>query len=245
MTQIARWIRLAPAAVTLLLLALASCPPDAACDLVQVAKVPLALENHVFVSHPPQRTIKMLLDTGARNSLLGEAVVQRLNLPRDANSYTSIKGLTGSSDSPDATASSMSIDTAALPIDRLPVSSFGGNQPFDGILGLDILGKYDVDIDGPKRMLTLYRARRCASATPPWDEPAVPVSGFSARTGWLGVARNTSGIKQTVSWTLAHPTRFSRRLWRNALGLSEQALARDQMIPIHLVAGDDTPSRVH
>ncbi len=190
--------------------------------------MPLALENHVFVIPATLNghTIKLLLDTGARTSLLGEAVVQRLNLARDPRSTTFIKGLTGSSDTPDARIESLSIDDAVLPINRLPVSSFGGNQPFDGIIGLDVLGNYDLDVDGPKRMLTLYRPRRCGSATPPWSETAVPVSGFSVRTGWLKLPfklDDTEGVgflDTGASNTIITPTMAQR------LGLSEEALAR-------------------
>jgi hypothetical protein len=154
-----------------LLLVLASCPPDAACNLVQVAQVPLELKNHLFVLPATinGHAIEMLLDTGAHKSLLGESAVQRLNLIRDARSYTSLMGLSGSSATPDARIDSMSIGAVVLTVDRLPVTSFGGSQTFDGILGLDILRDYDLDIDGPNRMLTLYRVRRCEPAPPPWD----------------------------------------------------------------------------
>src|SRR5271169_882945 len=180
----------------LLLLVLASGPSDAACDLVQIARVPLELKNHLFVVPVTLNghAIGMLLDTGAQKSLLGEAAVQRLNLVRDSRSLTSLMGLSGTSAQPDVRIDSMSIGAAALSVDRLAVNSFGGNQPFDGILGLDILREFDLDIDGPKRVLTLYRIRRCEPSPPPWDEPAAPIAGFSARTGWLKVPFQLNGV---------------------------------------------------
>ncbi|HME26154.1 MAG TPA: retroviral-like aspartic protease family protein [Acetobacteraceae bacterium] len=230
-----------------LLLIQASCPPDAACNLEQVAQVPLELKNHVFVlpATVNGHAIEMLLDTGAQKSLLGEAAVQRLNLVRDARSYTSLMGLSGTSATPDARIDSMSIGAVALSVGRLSVNSFGGNQPFDGILGLDILRQYDLDIDGPKRMLTLYRVRRCEPAAPPWDEPAVPVAGFSTRTGWLKLPFKLDGIEGTgfldtgASNTMIAPHMAQR------LGLTNQVLANDRMIKLHVIAGDDTPSHVH
>lgn len=232
---------------TLLLLALASCPPDAACDLVRVAQVPLEFANHIFVVPVSVngQPIGMLLDTGAQKSLLGEAAVQRLHLVRDARSYTSLMGLSGSSAAPDVRIDSMAIGTAALPVDRLSVNSFGGNQPFDGILGLDILRNYDLDIDGPKRVLTLYRVRRCESAEPPWDEPAVPIAEFSTRTGALKLPFRLDGIEGIgfldtgASNTVITP-RMAQRL-----GLTDQVLANDRTIKLHVIAGDDAPSHVH
>ena len=52
---------------------------------------------------------------------------------------------------------SMTIGGDSIPVRYLPVNSYGGSV--DGILGLDILGKYDLDIDGPNRTLgTLPRS---------------------------------------------------------------------------------------
>jgi predicted aspartyl protease len=230
----------------LLLLALASCPPDDACETPPVAQVPLELRNHVFVVPVTinGHAIDMLLDTGAQKSLLGEAVVQRLNLVRDARSNTSLTGLSGTSTRPDARIDGMAIGAVRLAVDRLPVSSFGGNQPFDGILGLDVLRRYDLDIDGPKRVLTLYRARRC-ERPPPWHEPAMLIDGFSIRTGWLKLPFRLDGIEGTGFLdTGASNTMITPRMARR-LGLNEQVLANDRMIKLHVIAGDDTPSHVH
>jgi len=231
----------------LLVLLLASCPPDAECDLVQVAQVPLELENHVFVvpvavdGHP----IDMLLDTGAQKSLLGETAVQRLKLARDSRSVTSLTGLSGSSAKPDARIGSLSIGGVMLSVDRLSVNSFGGTQRFEGILGLDILRDYDLDIDGPKRLLTLYRPRRCETAVPPWDEPAALISGFSTQTGWLKLPFKLDGVEGTGFLdTGASNTMITPRMAQR-LGLTAQILADDRPINLHVVAGNDTPTRVH
>jgi predicted aspartyl protease len=240
-------VRLALTGFTLLLLVLASGAADAACDLVQIAQTPLELKNHIFVVPVTLNghAIGMLLDTGAQKSLLGEAAVRRLNLARDPQSITSLMGLSGTSAHPDVRIDSMSIGAVALSIDRLAVNSFGGHQPFDGILALDILRDYDLDIDGPKRVLTLYRIRRCAPAPLPWDEPAAPIAGFSTRTGWPKVPFKLNGVEGTgfldtgASNTMITPQMAQR------LGLTDQDLENGPMIKLHVIAGDDTPSHVH
>ena len=248
MPPIAYRVRRALAGFTLLLLlVLASGPSDAACDLVQIARVPLELKNYLFVVPVTLNghAIDMLLDTGAQKSMLGEAAAQRLNLVRDPRSLTSLMGLSGSSAQPDARIDSMSIGAVALSVGRLAVNSFGGHQPFDGILGLDILRDYDLDIDGPKRVLTLYRIRRCEPAPPPWDEPAAPIAGFSTRTGWLELPFKLNGVEGTgfldtgASNTMITPQMAQR------LGLTDQDLENDRMIKLHVIAGGDTPSHVH
>ena len=225
---------------------LASRPSGAACDLVQIARVPLELKNHLFIVPVTLNghAIGMLLDTGARKSMLGEAAVQRLNLVRDPRS--SLRSWVWvDSAQPDARIDSMSIGAAALSLNRLAVNSFGGHQPFDGILGLDILRDYDLDIDGPKRVLTLYRIRRCEPAPPPWDEAAAPIAGFSTRTGWLKLPFKLNGVEGTgfldtgASNTMITPQMAQR------LGLTDQELENNPMIKLHVIAGDDTPSHVH
>jgi Aspartyl protease len=139
----------------------------------------------------------------------------------------------------------MSIGAVVLSVGRLAVNSFGGKQPFEGILGLDILRDYDFDIDGPKRVLTLYRIRRCELAPPPWDEPAAPIAGFSTRTGWLKVPFKLNGVAGIgfldtgASNTMITPQMAGR------LGLTDQDLENDRMIKLHVIAGDDTPPNVH
>ena len=80
--------------------------------------MPLELKNHLFVLPATinGHAIEMLLDTGAHKSLLGESAVQRLNLIRDARSYTSLMGLSGSSATPDARIDSMSIGAVVLTV---------------------------------------------------------------------------------------------------------------------------------
>jgi len=247
MQPIAHRVRRALAGSTLLLSLLASCPLDAACDLVQIARVPLELRNHIFVVPVTLNgnAIGMLLDTGAQKSLLGEAAVRRLNLARDPRSITSLMGLSGASAHQDVRIDSMSIGAVVLSVERLAVNSFGGHQPFEGILGLDILRDYDLDIDGPKRVLTLYRIRRCEPAPPPWDEPAAPIAGFSARTGWLKVPFQLNGVAGIGFLdTGASNTMITPQMARR-LGLTDQDLENDRMIKLHVIAGDDTPSHVH
>ena len=102
-------------------------------------------------AHPSSKPGK---STGAQKSLLGESAVQRLrSATRDPT--RSLMGLVAVRRHR-MPASTASIGTVALTGDRLQVNSFGGNQPFDDVLGLDILRDYDLDIDGPNRVLTLY-----------------------------------------------------------------------------------------
>jgi predicted aspartyl protease len=231
----------------LLLLALAGCAQGSGCDLVKVAQVPLEPRNRLFVVPVTANghAIRMLLDTGSEKSLLATATVQRLSMTRDGRTSTILVGMAGGSQRTDANIDSMTLGGVPLSVDRMSVDSLVGYPGIDGILGLDILRDYDLDIDAPDRALTLYRVRRCEHAEPPWDEPATPIAGISTRMGWLEMPFEIDGVEVTaVVDTGASVTTITPRMLRR-LGLSEQALASDRGLKLHVVAGDDAQARVH
>ena len=45
-----------------------------------------------------------------------------------------------------------------------------GGAP-DGLLGVDILARYELDLDLPHGKATLYRGRTCAGMLPGWKAP--------------------------------------------------------------------------
>ena len=200
---------------------LAGCEQGSGCDLVKVTQVPLEPKGRLFtvpVSVNGQ-SISMVLDTGANTSLLTDTAVQRLGIAqRWANSHNSA-GVAGGSLRADARLDTMSLGGAPLPVARIPVNSLPG---FDGVLGLDIMKNFDLDIDAPNRALTLYRVRTCERADPPWSEPAIPIAGASTRMGWLAIpfeidsVAGSAVVDTGASFTMITPG-LARRL-----GLTEQ-----------------------
>jgi hypothetical protein len=145
------------------------------------------------------QAVGLLLDTGSEKSFLTEATVERLHIPRDARFNTAIIGIGGGSARVDASVDHMLIGGVPLPVDRISVNSFSGRPRFDGLIGLDILRDFDLDIDTPKRTLTLYRVRVCERADPPWDEPAMPIAGISTETRWLKLPFEIDGVAGTAT----------------------------------------------
>ncbi|HXA25502.1 MAG TPA: retroviral-like aspartic protease family protein [Acetobacteraceae bacterium] len=234
------------AALCLLVLALAGCGQSSGCDLVKVAQLPIEFRSRLFIVPVTVNghAISMLLDTGGEKSLLGEAAVQRLGVTRDGRTYTVLAGLAGGSIRTDANIDSMQLGGVPVSVDRMSVDSLVGYPGIDGILGLDILRDFDLDIDAPNHALTLYRVRRCERADPPWNEPATPIAVSTLR-GWMDMPFEINGIAETaVVDTGATNTTITPRMVRR-LGLSEQDLANDRIVKLHVVSGDDTQARVH
>ena len=188
------------------------------------------------------RIISMVLDTGAKTNLLTDAAADRLSVVRDGRTVTIVTGVAGGSLRADARLDSISLGGVPLPVDRISVNSYPG---FDGVLGLDSLKDFDLDIDAPNRALTLYRVRTCERADPPWSEPAVSIPDASTRMGWLAIPFQIDGVAGTAvidtgaSFTMITPA-LARRL-----GLTEQALANDRILKLHVIASEDAQARVH
>jgi predicted aspartyl protease len=230
----------------LFLLLLAGCEQGAGCDLVKVAEVPLEPVGPVFVVPVTVNghAINMVLDTGGV-SFLSETTAERLGFAREGGSISMVVGVAGGSIRTDASIASMSIGGAPLSVHRMTVNSYSGARSPDGFLGLDVLGDFDLDIDGPNRRLALYRVRRCEHADPPWDQPAALIEGTTTWTGWLAVPFEIDGIAGRAAIdTGASNTVITPRLAQR-LGLTEPDMASDRNLKLHVVAGADTQAHIH
>jgi predicted aspartyl protease len=230
-----------------LLLLLAACQQGSGCALVKVAQLPLEESDKVFLVPLTLNghTLKMLLDTGAQKTMLDAGAVRRLGIPQDGRTFSIMVGIGGGSPVADANVQGLLLGGVPVGIDRMPVSTFDGASGASGVLGLDILRDYDLDIDGPNRTLTLYRVRRCERADPPWNQAGVPVEGVGTRIGWMEIPIEIDGVMGTgavdtgASYTTIMP-RMARRL-----GLTERAMAGDETVQVHVVAGADAEARIH
>ena len=244
--SVSRWRR-SSALLCLVLLALDGCGQDSGCNLVKVAQVPLEARGRLLtipVTVNGHATI-MTLDTGGQKSMIFEAAVTRLGLVRDARFNTPLIGIAGGSAHSDASIDSMSIGDEPISVNRLSVNTFGSSPTIDGLLGLDILRDYDLDIDPPKHTLTLYRVRRCEQADPPWDEPATRIAATSTLTNWLKIPFEIDGIEGTAVVDTGNTTTMITPRMMRRLGLTEAAMANDRALKIHVPAAEDAQVRVH
>jgi predicted aspartyl protease len=231
-----------------LLFALSSCAQSGAgCDLEPVAQVPLQAKGRLFAVPVTidGHEISMLLDSGGARSMLVQATVERLKIPQDGRTFTVMVGLGGGSPRPDANVDSMRLGSEQLSVDRIPVNNFNGTIGIDGVLGLDILRDYDLDIDEPGRTLTLYRAQRCDGAEPPWVANAVQVEHVATLGSWMETPLEVDGVSGVAAVdTGASSTMIMPGMVRR-LGLTEQDMSNDRSVKLHVVARDDAQARVH
>ncbi len=248
------------ALVLLALLGMASCAgdpgarrADGTCPLIPVAEMPLDVRgNMLFVrAKIDGEPVTLLVDTGAEGTVLTEAAVDRLHLPRDLQHASSTLGIGSWIETWDAKLpKGLVLGNTHFPVDSVSVGRFVIEQEdgvsVDGLLGADILLAFDVDLDLPARRITFYRARReCPEAAPPWHEPYVAVSGVGTRRNRLLVPFELDGVAgMAVLDSGAEFSSISQGMAERT-GLAADAMATDRTMMAQGAAPDQVPVHIH
>ena len=234
----------------LLLGLLCACSPDPVmCDFVVVTKTPLEVNNRLLLVRAgiDGKWVTLLIDTGAERTTLSEEAVERLGLKRDPRALTRSTGLGGVYESADAIIPGLVLGGVRFPLERMSVGRFrfGPVLRADGVLGADVLLAFDLDIDVPGRQITLYRARRCPDARPPWSEPSERINGVRALRDRLLIPLELVGVQgMALLDTGAQATTIGAGM-ASRLGLTAQTLTGDPVVR-HFGAGPGSQeSRLH
>src|SRR5271165_1950057 len=234
----------------LLLLLVSACSPSPFnCDLVVVAKMPLEVRNRLLVvpAGVGGKWITLLVDTGAERTVLSSDTVARLGLARDEKIVTRSTGMGGTYTANDAIIPGLVLGGVRFPIQRVSVGQFrlGPSLVADGLLGSDVLLAFDLDIDVPKRTLTLYRPRVCSDVQPPWQEPFAEVSGVKALRDRLLIPVELDGVKgMGILDTGAQATTIGLSM-ANRLSLTPLAMAGDPVVQHHGAGPGSQAARLH
>ncbi len=195
-------------AVCVLLLGLAGCANDPAgamllgqsCVLDKQAVFPIETRsNLMFVSLKiDDQPARFLLDTGADRSMVTEIAARRLGLARDPRRLTRLEGVGGATTNWEAKTNRLLFGSALVRNINLTVGRFSqddiGGLTVDGLLGVDILSHFDVEIDPVQQQVILYRARPCADVQPPWAAPFLTMTSNGAMVGRILVPITLDGV---------------------------------------------------
>ena len=124
------------------------------------------------------KAVTLLIDTGANVSVLSAGAAARIGIVpavKPGRSTTVAGG--ASADHQQVAIGEIILGTQTLPGTIFAVGDFvlrgDGDSALDGVLGNDILARFDVDLDLRVGQATLYRPRSCPSASPPWSEASM------------------------------------------------------------------------
>jgi hypothetical protein len=241
--------------IVLILLSLAGCgaPMDSpqACAFVREAEIPVTFETgvpivDVRINGKPGRFV---LDTGASTTTVTESSAERLSVARDSLYHASItavgamaSGYVGNIGRLEM-ATARQTDMQALVLRR---TVFTGMK-VDGLLGADVLSKYDLDLDLSRRIVRLYQPRNCPSGPPDWPEAAVRLK--RASTGNALPPNYVQVVLSGVELTAQIDTGSGRNVVASkyALGMasSEQERAADRKLTLQGAAPDRINVALH
>ncbi len=120
-----------------------------------------------------------ILDTGADRTLMGEDAVRRLGLERSGWVASTVRGLGGYEERPNALPRSLRLGGVTLrrrtlngdtsvTVGPLPVTEIAG-QPIAGLLGRDFLAPFDLDIESARAQADAVRRARLPRRFPAVD----------------------------------------------------------------------------
>ncbi len=177
-----------------MLLAACAADPDGSCALQQVTELPLQAFGTVplVTADINGRPASLVLDTGSDLTMLSRAAAGRLGVAWDERSPVAIGGAGGAAQAFATTVPSLALRGAATSSVRVLVAQ-ALPPPIEGVLGINVLIGYELDLDVPHRRLVLYRARPCPAALPPWSAPFARLPTQQQRSGHLFVSGELDG----------------------------------------------------
>jgi predicted aspartyl protease len=222
----------------LLLISLAGCAGTTAtdCRLTMVAQIPLRAQDRLLVvpAGINGTWVHLVVDSGAERTTISAAAVARLRLPNDPRYKVQSVGIGGTTTSTDVTVDRLVLGGVHFPIERVAAGAFdlrnGSGVNADGLLGADILLAYDMDIDVPAGVLTLYRHRLCPNMQPPWQEPWLEITGVRTRVDRLLVPFELDDAEGMALLDTGAQGNVLGAAMARRMGLSEQVLASDPAV---------------
>lgn len=177
-----------------LLLTACSADPNGSCALQRVAELPLQVLGTVplVTADINGRPANLVLDTGSDLTVLNRAAAERLGVAWDERSPVAIGGAGGAARVFATTVPSLGLNGAITSNVRVLLAQ-APPPPLDGVLGINVLIAYELDLDVPHRRLVLYRARPCPAALPPWTAPFTRLPVQQQRSGHLFVPGELDG----------------------------------------------------
>lgn len=222
-----------------LLLLLSTATAHAACRVEPEGTTPLGLiDGHVLVTVQVNGVAStFILDTGADRTLMDADMVRRMGIERDQWVASTVRGIGGYEESPNALPRSLQLAGVTLrrktlaadnsvTVGPLPISQVDGH-PIAGLLGRDFLSAFDLDLDLPAHRLTLYSVEGCRQGFLPWTTPYMAVPATTPIGAALVVPVSVDGhpLRALIDSGASSSLITASGIFR--LGLTQEQLAGD------------------
>jgi predicted aspartyl protease len=155
----------------------AAAQANSACQLKLEARLPMteSFRHYTVPVNIGGRTHPMLVDTGAEGTAILPKIADEWHLREDTSSASRVKGVGGASSQYLRIIPSLKLGSSEwvdLRVAALPIVSpeeLAQASPPVGMLGANVLNRYDVEFDFPARTIALYTASGCLGRFAPWS----------------------------------------------------------------------------
>jgi predicted aspartyl protease len=146
------------------------------CTLTRAAQLPINFDHSrlqvtITINDQPAQ---LIVDTGATITSLTKDAAYRLSVQRDTDHSMEIFGAGATDNHLDiGLVAHIDLDQTRLSDRAVAIMAMSNlDRQNDGLLGADILSKFEVEIDLPQRLLTLWNRGTCANPAPGWASSA-------------------------------------------------------------------------
>jgi predicted aspartyl protease len=164
------------------------------CKLEPVAQLPMTLKTgHVVIPASANgKDLTFGIDTGGYGSSLSKAGIAQLGLPYAARLGALIPAGRGAWFS-EGDVHLDSLRIGDLELDRISIPEMGTLPDVDGMIGPDILSRYDVEFDFGGKTFYLYKTHPCASHAVTWTSSYTVLPFTLTENGHVRVAVTLDG----------------------------------------------------
>lgn len=222
------------------------------CSTKLLGKVVVATLNRVpFVTLSANgHSVTLMVDTGAEKTVLTPEAAKQIGAQRPSIEFQrGVHGIGGNLASHEVELRSFAAGEAAIPWRRVSVAAVRMAKvfpiPLDGLLGADVLGDFDVDLDLPRHLIGLYQKQTCPAAAPNWAGRYNTIGTGLSPAGRFFFPVQVDGHQLTATIDTGSQLTVLATAAARALGVTETMLSQDHSMTMQGVAGDPLPARIH
>lgn len=220
------------------------------CRVEKQAEIPLIIQRNFLLAPVTVNgdSVLLVVDTGAEATLLTPDAVSRLRLQTDPERHSLLIGVAGSVRSSNVMVHKVQLGDIVQTERSVGVGAIGNfpgtDRPVSGLLGTDVLAKYDVEIDAPNRRMALYAVTNCTGFVP-WRGAGTSMPAAATRRGLLFVPVAIDGRPvRALLDTGARASLVTRRV-AHSLGVDDEMLQADPRRTGQGVGMTDIDFRLH
>jgi predicted aspartyl protease len=226
----------------LLVLLVIGCAPAGPCRLQQVANLPATVDaGRLEMTGRVNRVdTQLIVDTGAERTVLTMSTINELLLARSRLSRNQLTGVSGAVNNADVFADlQLGNENFAQ---RFAVTNVPG---LHGLIGVDLLGDYDVELDIPGRRVRLWKPSSCGANDLPWSGPRSELPVHMTWNSQLIVTVKIDGKPVNALLDSGASISLLQTGTARRLGVTQAALAADPEVSVHGADGGSINVRIH